>query len=124
MGEQSPRQSLAFAAASGLVSLVPIGRAGRRVKVALSAASGATAGVAGFVVLRRQPLPVPQAALIGAGMAGAVAGATALGIVMDRAFEEALVRRGVRRPRLAMGVAAVGLSYVLDVLDRRVSSSD
>lgn len=127
MGEQSTRQSLAFAAASGLVSLVPIGRAPRGAKVAVVAVSGIAAGAAGFVALNRPdvlgairaPVPAPQSALIGASLGGVAAGATALGIAMDRAFEQALVRRGVPHPRLALGAAGAVLSYVLDRMDRR-----
>lgn len=127
MGEKSPRQTLAFAAVSGLVSLVPIGRAPRGMKVALVAASGIAGGAAAFIALNRPdvfaasrvPVPAPQSAVIGAGVGGVAAGATALGIVMDRAFEQALVRRGVPHPRLALAAAGAVMSYVLDTLDRR-----
>ena len=132
MGEQSPRQTLAFAVTTGLASVVPIGRAPRGVKVALSAGTGVAAGAAAFVALRRpdliaasrEPVPAPQSAVVSAGVGALAAGATVAGIATDRAFERALVRRGVRHPRLWLGVAGAVLSYAMDELDRRFDTAD
>ncbi|GAA3531933.1 hypothetical protein AFL01nite_20330 [Aeromicrobium flavum] len=124
MGARETRQSLAFAALTGLVSVVPIGRAPRRVRIAVAATSGAVAGGAAFLALRSKDVPAPPSALAGAGLGGVAAGATALGFTVDRAFEQALVRRGVPHPRLVLGVLGAGLSYALDVLDRRFDTAD
>lgn len=132
MGEQSPRQSLAFAALTGLASIVPVGRASRGVRLAVGAASGVAAGGAVYVALNRpdviaaarEPVPVPQSAAIGAGVGALVAGTMVAGFAMDRAFEQALVRRNVPHPRLVLGAAGAVLSYTLDVLDRRFDTPD
>ncbi|HEX7351472.1 hypothetical protein [Brachybacterium sp.] len=50
---------------------------------------------------------------------GLTAGAGAGSIVVDRGIENALRRRGVRAPRLAMGLAAGALSLGMDVLIAR-----
>lgn len=127
MGVQSPRQSLVFAVLTGVVSTVPVWRAPRGVRTALIAGSGALAGGAMFTALNRphvlgsqqDPAPVPVAAAIGTAVGAAASSAVALGLVLDREAERFLVRRGVRRPRIVLGVAGGALSYVLDVLDRR-----
>ena len=132
MGKQSPRQSLAFAALTGVVSVVPIGRASRGVRAAVAAASGVAAGGATYVALNRpdviacsrEPVPARQSAAVGAGVGALVAGVMAVGFVMDRAFEQALVRRNVPHPRLVLGVAGAVLSYALDVVDRRFDTPD
>ncbi|MCD9153566.1 hypothetical protein [Aeromicrobium duanguangcaii] len=132
MGAQSPRQSLLLAVATGVVSILPIGRAPRGVKAALAAGTGLTAGGAAFVALRRpdliaaarEPVPARQSAVVSAGLGVLAAGATVAGIATDRAFERALVRRGVAHPRLVLGVAGAVLSYAMDVLDRRSDTDD
>lgn len=132
MGKQSPRQSLAFAALTGIASIVPIGRAPRGVRAAVAGASGVLAGGATYVALNRpdviaaprEPVPAPQSAAIGAGVGALVVGATVVGFVVDRAFEQALVRWNVPHPRLVLGAAGAVLSYALDVLDRRFDTPD
>ncbi|MBC9225745.1 hypothetical protein GL325_05365 [Aeromicrobium sp. 636] len=132
MGAHSPRQSLVVALATGVVSVVPIGRAPRRVRAAVVAGTGLVAGGAMFTALNRphvvgfeqQPTPARPAAAIGAVVGAAAAGAMAVGVVLDREAEQFLVRRGVRRPRLVLGVAGAVLSYVFDALDRRFDTAD
>jgi len=118
--------------ATGALSVVPIGRAPRRVRTALVAGTGLVAGGAMFTALNRpevlgrdqEPTPARPAAAIGAAVATAAAGAVALGVVLDREAERFLVRRGVRRPRLVLGVAGGVLSYAIDMLDRRFDTED
>lgn len=131
MAEQSPRQSVVFAALTGLASIVPIWRAPRPVRVALVAGTGLVAGGAAYVALSRpdmvdadrEPVAAPQSAAVGTGVAVLAGGATAVGFTVDRAFEQGLVRRGVKHPRLVLGAAGAVLSYAIDVLDRRLDAS-
>ncbi|GAA2078397.1 hypothetical protein IDH50_01255 [Aeromicrobium tamlense] len=131
MADQSPRQSLVFAALTGLASIVPIWRAPRPVRFALVAGTGLVAGGAAYVALTRpdlidadrEPVAAPQSAAVGTGVAVLAGGATAVGFAVDRAFEQGLVRRGVKHPRLVLGTAGAVLSYAIDVLDRRFDSN-
>lgn len=126
MAVQSTPQSLVFAAMTGAVSLVPLWRAPRPVRTALVAGSGLAMGAGVFTVLTRpdlfdadrDPVPAPASAAVGAAAATVAAGAVAVGITADRLLEQFLVRRGVRRPRLVIGVVGFAGSYALDVLDR------
>lgn len=127
MADQSLRQSLAFAALTGLASVVPVWRAPRPVRLAFVAGTGLVSGGAAYVALHRpdlidadrEPLPAPQSAGVGIGLGALAAGAATAGLAADRAFERGLVRRGVQHPRLVLGVAGAVLAYALDVLDRR-----
>lgn len=130
MGAQSPRSSAALAVATGAFSVIPIWRAPRRVRTALFAGTGVLTGGAVFAALRRpdvfgarqEPAPTRVAAPIGVAAGAAAAAATALGLVVDREAERFLVRHGVRRPRLVLGLAGGVLYYAIDVLDRALDT--
>lgn len=94
--------------------------------------TGVTTAVGVAAVMRRpdlvgedrEPVENRVSAVAGVGAGGAMAAATALAFTLDRVFEQSLVRRGVARPRLVIGVAGFALSYAMDVLDRRVDTPD
>ena len=129
--------SAAFSVLAGLASAIPIGRASRRTNrrvAAVSAVAGgaAAAGLtAGAASAERDaaadgpaaPPTVRQA--VGPALAGVLAGGGMFGVVVlsvaiDRRLEAILVRRGVQRPRLALGIASGVVSFAMDRLDSRV----
>ena len=58
----------------------------------------------------------------GAGIAALSAAASVGGVWADGAIERALVRRGVRRPRVWMGVAAAGVTLAVWALEPKEKS--
>ncbi|WP_229053172.1 hypothetical protein [Aeromicrobium sp. Leaf350] len=124
------RASLAFSVLAGAVSAVPIGRASRRTRrLVAGLAAGGTALAAAVAVrdllqeadapprLSPRELAAPAAT---AGAAAAVAaGVMASSFAVDRRMEAALVKRGVTRPRLLIGVAAAVMSFLADRVDGR-----
>ena len=132
--------SVAFSVLAGLASAVPIGRASRRSRrlaagvSAVAAGTAAAALTAGAASAERDAAAAGSAApptarqAVGPVLVGSLAGAAAVGVVlssvaMDRRLESALVRRGVRRPRLALGIASAALSFAGDRLDSRVNGA-
>lgn len=72
-----------------------------------SAAVGAAAGAYAF------PGATPkQRAAATIGFGAALAGCSVLGLALDRGTEDWLRRRGVRRPRVLLGVAAAGFAWL------------
>jgi len=134
---RSPGPLAAFVA-GGLTSLLPLGRAHGASAAALVLAPAAALAALVAVQQRRgrerpgsgpgpwdddawRDLPAPVVPVV-AGVV--VATGSALGILVDRAEESVLRRRGVRRPRVVIAlVGAVG-SAALAVLDRRPPVSD
>ena len=128
----------AFSVLAGLASSVPIGRASRRTNRRVAAVSAVAAGAAaagltaGAASAQRDaaaegsaaPPTVRQA--VGPALVGVMAGASMFGVVVasvaiDRRLEAALVKRGVQRPRLALGIASGLVSFAADRLDSRVA---
>lgn len=124
------QHSTVLAVATGAASVVPVWRAPRSVRAALAGGLGVAAGAATFVGARvpaafgeeHEPLPVRPAAAIAGAVGALMVAATVAGIALDRSAEGFLVRRGVRRPRLVLGVVGAGLSYAVDAADRRFAS--
>ena len=127
----------AFSVLAGLASSVPIGRASRRTNRRVAAVSAVAVGAAavgltaGAAAAQRDaaaggstaPPTVRQA--VGPAVAGILAGAGTFGVVVasveiDRRLEAVLVRRGVRRPRLALGIASGVVSFAMDRLESRL----
>ncbi len=124
---------LAAVLAAGLTSLLPLGRARGATAATLVLAPAAALAAVVAVQQRRErerpgsglgpwgddawrDLPAPVVPVV-AGVV--VATGSALGILVDRAEESVLRRRGVRHPRVVIAlVGAVG-SAALAVLDRR-----
>lgn len=130
----------AFSVLAGLASSIPIGRASRRTNRRVAAVSAVAVGAAaagltaGAASAQRDaaaegpaaPPTVRQA--IGPALVGVLAGAGAFGVVVtsvaiDRRLEAGLVKRGVQRPRLALGIASGLVSFAADRLDSRVAAS-
>ena len=115
--------SAASIASTGAFTLIPIGRASAPVRWGLGAAlSVVPAAVAAVVVHRRMQDRAASdriAATAGVGVAfGAVSLASwEASVRTDRAIEQALVRRRVRRPRVVMAVGAAALAGGLELLD-------
>jgi len=120
-------RSTALALATGAASVVPLWRAPRAVRAAVVAGAGIAAGAATFVGARvpeafggsHDPVPVRPAAAVAVAAGGLMAAATVAGIALDRSGERLLVRRGVRHPRLVLGVAGAALSWLADAAERR-----
>ena len=127
----------AFSVLAGLASSIPIGRASRRTNrrvatvsaVAVgAAAAGLTAGAAAAQrdAATEGPAAPPTARqAVGPALVGILAGAGTFGVVVasvaiDRRLEAVLVRRGVPRPRLALGIASGVVSFAMDRLESRV----
>ena len=112
---------------------MPVQRWSRPTRWALHGGMGAlAAGTAGlflhtpgrFVAPEKRDAPPftlgPAAkAGIAVGFGAAVAGVSRGGQSVDTWAEGALTRRGVRRPRLWMGVVAAGASLAMSAIDRR-----
>jgi hypothetical protein len=67
----------------------------------------------------RKPSSPAVTAAVALGATAAVAGVSRGGQAFDAWAERSLTRRGVRRPRLWMGVVAGGASLAMSVADRR-----
>ena len=112
---------------------LPVQRWSRPTRWALHGGMGALAAGGVGLVLRAPgtlvdpekrdapPLTLGPAAKAGVavGVGAAFAGMSRGGQSADAWAERALARRGVRRPRLWMGVAAAGASLALSAVDRR-----
>ncbi|MBS2938060.1 hypothetical protein KDN32_09930 [Nocardioides sp. J2M5] len=121
---------LATAAATGAITAwLPAHRWSRRAQWSMHGGFGALAATGALVggrVRRRDPQaePVPIATL--AGLAGALGLLTTAvsrgGQGADAWVERRLAARGVRRPRLWMGVGAAGISLAMSVAERRAAT--
>ncbi|GAA1737349.1 hypothetical protein [Aeromicrobium alkaliterrae] len=129
------RASLVFAVVAGSLSAVPIGRASRRTRrIVAGVAAGGTAVAAGVAVrgLQRDaevPAQLTPRELVAPVATASAAAAVAAGVMassfaMDRRMEAALVKRGVSRPRLVIGVAAGVLSFLSDRVDGRFNARE
>ncbi|GAA2174331.1 hypothetical protein GCM10009846_19870 [Agrococcus versicolor] len=113
----------ASVAASGAITLVPIGRMSQGAQRGLGAALTVvpTAIMAGVARRRLGERPDARRMAIAAGaVAGVAATSLALweaSVALDQAIERGLVRRGVRRPRVAMAVGVAALSAAGEVVD-------
>ncbi|MCK5890234.1 MAG: hypothetical protein P1U38_03000 [Aeromicrobium sp.] len=133
-GPRDVGSAAAFSVVAGLASAIPIGRASRRARRLVAGASAVVAGAAAARLTAAAasaereaaadgPAPPPTArqgvgpAVAGAVAAGATAGTVLASIAMDRRFEAFLGRRGVRRPRLVIGVVAGLGSFAMDRLE-------
>lgn len=139
----APR-TLAFGALNGLVTLIPIHRAAAWQKAAICVAPGVVVAVLTPIVAARQfadEARAEQDTLKGTGQdpaeadpedrallrrrlmaAGVVVGGLGIGIMaagllIDRALENFLDRRGVRRPRAVMAVVATVVGIGTEYLD-------
>lgn len=131
------------AAVSTAVGMIPLHRLPQPVRTAYVVLPAAAAGGVVLAALRRirsgsprpesrtepQPEPGPDAsrramrrrittAALPLVVGGLTAGVGAGSIVVDRAIENALRRRGVPAPRLMMGLASGALSLGVDLLTR------
>lgn len=59
----------------------------------------------------------PQLVGVTATIGAVLSGSTALSMALDGAFERFLVRRGVRRPLLAMGAAGLVIGWAVQYFD-------
>ena len=111
------------AVASGVATaLLPPARIPTPVRRSLHAGLGLATGAATAWALGRpgstgseepqEVLPLGARVALGTGFGSLVALASAAGTGVDTAAERALVRRGVRRPCLWIGLAAAGLTAV------------
>lgn len=129
-------QQVLEAAAMGALAAVPIARAPRGVRRSIALGSGLVTGgtaVAALVLSSESPTadqapaggtagPAGKPALtprrlatvaaIGVALTAGIAALTELGFAADRHAESALRRRGVRRPRLAIGAAVAAASLI------------
>lgn len=138
----APR-TLVVGALNGLVTLIPIHRAAAWQKAAICLAPGIViAALTPFVAARQradeardeldpaEAAPVGQALLtsqlvgVGAVVGGLAIGTMAVGLVIDRALEGFLDRRGVRRPRAVMAVMATVVGMGAEYLDSSDDASD
>lgn len=126
---------VAVAVATGVVTTRwPMQRWSRTARWSLHGGMGVLAGSAAGLAARRPDLLTPEDStreeprtpLGPAATAGVVVGLGALVAGLSRGSEAAdswaertLAARGVRRPRVWMGVAAAGLSLAVSVVDRR-----
>ena len=140
-------RELVLATATGAATaLLPVHRWSPKVRWAIHAGLGVTAGAAAAWVARHGPAgagsdtdgegEVPRAqgdalGLVGTTGVALVAGAVTVassvgGTALDRRFEHGLSRRGVARPRLWMGLAAglVSLAAGLERASAEVSTRE
>ena len=128
------RVDLATAVLTGLVTTyLPMQRWSRAARWSLHAGMGAAAGLGTALLLRdperfvdpdeREDPPArldPRAvAAVAVTVGAAVAGVSRGGEAADSWTERTLLARGVRRPRLWMGVGAAGASLAMSVADRK-----
>ena len=126
---------VAVAVATGVVTTRwPVERWSRTARWSLHGGMGVLAGGAAGLAARRPDLltpddgtgdeprtplgPAATAALV-VGLGSLVAGLSRGSEAADSWAERTLAARGVRRPRVWMGVAAAGLSLAMSVVDRR-----
>jgi len=111
MDTETVESRIAQAVATGLATVV---MAPRRMPAPARRTAHAAAGVLGVaggaLAFREAPQKMQLAAAAGFGTA--LVGASVLGTALDEATEAWLRRRGVKRPRLLIGVAAGVLAYV------------
>lgn len=114
-------------ASSAAFALIPIGRAPAGVRWGVGAALSLVPAVAAAAIVHRRvrERPTRDAIAATAGV-GVAAGAVSLAaweasVRVDAAVERTLVRRGVRRPRIAMAAGSAVLAGVVEVLDVVVS---
>ena len=126
---------VALAVATGVVTTRwPVERWSRTARWSLHGGLGVLAGAAAGLAARRPDLltpddstgeeprpPLGPAATTGVavGLGALVAGLSRGSEAADSWAERSLAARGVRRPRVWMGVAAAGLSLATSVADRR-----
>jgi hypothetical protein len=130
---------LATAVVTGVATTyMPVQRWSRATRWALHGGMGALAGgaVGAFLAapgalvepenLDAAPYTLGPTAKAGIAVAfgAAVAGISRGGQTVDAWAEGALTRRGVRRPRLWMGVVAAGASLAVSAADRRRTGQD
>ncbi len=110
------------AATTGLLTLPDPGRrspAGRfAVRAGIAGVTGAAVWAGTGAHLEGRSGTRPRAALTSAAV-GLAYGSAVLGDHLDGAIHRALVRRGVRRPRLAMAVGAAAVTLAMSVAERR-----
>lgn len=100
-------QSVATGAFTALVSPAKLSRGTRTTMHAFSGLLGAGAGA--FVLAGQ--MPPAQRAVAAVTLGASLYGASALGVVADTKAEQWLRDRGVRRPRLVLGLAAGVLTW-------------
>lgn len=126
---------VAVAVATGVVTTrLPVQRWPRPARWTLHGGMGTLAAAGAALAARRPDLlatedettgtprtPLSPAATVGValGLGGLVAGLSRGSEGADGWVERTLAARGVRRPRVWMGVAAAGLSLAVSVADRR-----
>lgn len=107
----STEARLAQAAGAGLLTIVMsparMPRALRAATHVGTAAIGAAGGAYAFPEASSK-----QRAAVAVGFAGLLGGISVLGFAADRGAESWLRRRGVRRPRLLLGAAAVVFTWL------------
>ncbi|WP_324650933.1 hypothetical protein [Georgenia sp. H159] len=111
---------LATAAMTGLLTLPDPARRSPLGRFALRSAAAGTVAVGTWVALGQDARSdVTGRVAFTVGAAGLMYGLAELGEAMDGAVHRRLVRSGVRRPRVAMALAGVGLALAMSVLERR-----
>lgn len=110
MDSQTVESRLGQAVATGLVTVV---MAPRRMPTPARRAAHLAAGVLGLAggALSFREAPTRMQVAAAAGFGSALVGASVLGTVLDEKTEAWLRNRGVKRPRLIIGVAAGVLAY-------------
>lgn len=119
--------SVVSVASSAAFAFIPIGRAPGGVRWGVGAVLSIVPAVASAAVVQRamRDRRRVDAATASAGVGVAVAAVSMASweasVRADRAIERSLVRRGVRRPRVAMAAGSAVLSGVVELLDLVVS---
>ncbi|SDH58596.1 hypothetical protein [Agrococcus jejuensis] len=115
--------SAASIASSGAFTLIPIGRLPRGARWGIGVGlSFVPAAVAASLAHRRMRERVaseriPTTAGVGVAVGAVSLGAWEASARVDRAVDEALVRRGVRRPRVVMAIGAAAIAGAIELLD-------
>lgn len=109
-------------ATGAFTTLVSPGRLSSRTVVTMHVLSGALGGVGGAVL--GQKFPPVQRAAVGVAAGGLFAGMSVVGVVADVKAEEWLRKRGVRRPRVVMGVVAGILTWLTSKPTESLDSLD
>ncbi len=118
---------LVTAAATGLLTLPDPARRTPLTRFALRTAVAGTTGAGVWLGSSEEHevgLSLPSRVAFTVGAVGLVYGAAELGEAMDGALQRRIVRAGVRRPRLVMALAGVGLSLAMSLLERRDADTD